>query len=377
MKPGDKPPRGFDAQRARREWERKMKIEMIAFVRWTAQHGLTQSEAAGRVGLCPPTVRAWERGWRKNRLAIKPRGRKLKVTERWMKECILAVYYLAGPGIGLPTLRSLFPGAPKRDLEDMLQRFRAADLHKGGYMLHALRWWKAGSIWAVDHLEPPKPVDNIYPYVLAVRDLASGYQLLALPVMTKNATEVAAALAALFIEHGAPLVLKSDGGFDAEVIAKLLAQNRVLHLLSPYYYPKYNGSIEAGIGSLQVRAHHEAARHEHPGEWSCDDVEAARLQANEWARPWGYKAESPLEAWMQRAPLTDMDRIALQHQVDLAEPEVRQEMGILPLLEGSKRDERAVKRTAITRALVQRGFLSIRRSLFTQPIKRPLWSRIS
>lgn len=377
MKPGTKPPRGFDAQRVRREWERRMKIEMIGFARWTSRHGISRAQAAQRVGLSPPTVSGWDKGWRKNRLAIKPRGRKLRETERWMKECILAVYYLAGPGIGLPTLRSLFPGAPKRDLEDLLQRFRAADLRKGGYMLHALRWWRPGSVWAVDHLEPPTPVDNVYPYVLAVRDLASGYQLMALPVMTKHAAEVAAALAALFIEHGAPLVLKSDGGFEGEEVVKVLQENRVLHLLSPYYYPKYNGSIEAGIGSLQVRAHHEAARHEHPGEWSCDDVEAARLQANEWARPWGYKAESPLEAWMQRAPLTELDRMALHYQVEQAEPDVRQEIGLLPLLEGSKREERAVKRTAITRALVQRGFLSIRRSRFTQPIKRSLWSRIS
>ncbi|MCW8131347.1 MAG: hypothetical protein KIS92_13445 [Planctomycetota bacterium] len=83
----------------------------------------------------------------------------------------------------------------------------------------------------------------------------------------------------------------------------MLLKHRVEHLLSPAYYPKYNGGIEAGIGSLKTRIHHEAVRHEHPGEWTCDDVEAGRLQANELARPWGYKAECPLEAWMQRTKL--------------------------------------------------------------------------
>ncbi|GMV84091.1 MAG: hypothetical protein AMXMBFR7_52750 [Planctomycetota bacterium] len=39
-----------------------------------------------------------------------------------------------------------------------------------------------------------------------------------------------------------------------------MRDDRFLHLLSPIYYPQYNGSAEAGIGSLQTRAHHEAAR---------------------------------------------------------------------------------------------------------------------
>lgn len=143
------------------------------------------------------------------------------------------------------------------------------------------------------------------------------------------------------------------------------------------YYPKYNGSIEAGIGSLQTRAHHEAARYERPGEWTCDDVEAARLQSNELARPWGHNGESPLETWMQRNPLTKEDRERLLAEVKRARPVVRQEWGILPLLEGSKRDDEAVQRACITRALIQRGFLSIRRRRFSPPIKRSLWARIS
>ncbi len=178
----DRPKRGFEAQRSRREWEREAKIDALSFMRWTDLHGLTRAEAAERMHLSAHTLSGWEKGWRHNRLAIKPRGRKPEITDHALRECILAVYYLAGPGIGLPTLRALFPAAPKRDLEELLQRFRAADLHKGGYMVRALRWWKPGSVWALDHFEPPKAVDGIYRYVLAVRDLASGYHLMALPV---------------------------------------------------------------------------------------------------------------------------------------------------------------------------------------------------
>jgi transposase InsO family protein len=61
--------------------------------------------------------------------------------------------------------------------------------------------------------------------LLAVRDLASGYQLAWLAVPDEAAVTAAAALAALFREHGPPLVLKSDNGsaFRAEALGALLA----------------------------------------------------------------------------------------------------------------------------------------------------------
>lgn len=354
-----------------------MKIDVICFARLAQQHGVSSVQSAKRLMLNPPTVAGWKKGWQQDKLALRPRGRKLRLTDQLTRECILAVYYLAGPGIGFPTLRSLFPGAPVRDMEHLLRRLRAMNLHNKGYYVHALRWHQAGTVWALDHIEPPQPVDGIYPYVLAVRDLASGYQLMALPVRTKGAREVVEALESLFLEHGAPLVLKSDLGFKAEEITALLASECVEQLLSPAHYPRYNGSIEAGIGSVQTRTHHEAARHGHAGEWNCDDVEAGRLQANELAKPWGFDQDSPNEAWAARRHLNFFDRWHLQGELEKALPSVRQELGLLPGIEGSNRQEEAVNRAALTRALVECKFLTIRRSRISPPIKRSLWSNIS
>ena len=50
---------------------------------------------------------------------------------------------------------------------------------------------------------------------------------------------------------------------------------------------RYNGSCEAGIGSMKTRTHHQSVRGEHAGDWTCADAEAARQEANETARPWG------------------------------------------------------------------------------------------
>jgi hypothetical protein len=56
----------------------------------------------------------------------------------------------------------------------------------------------------------------------------------------------------------------------------------------PPEFPRYNGAIEAGIGSLKTRVFFEAGRHDRPCDWTCDDAEAGQRQANDLARPNGH-----------------------------------------------------------------------------------------
>src|SRR6185295_15872220 len=119
----------------------------------------------------------------------------------------------------------------RRELEDLSARYRRV-YRKRGVMLHQLHWSNCGAVWATDFAEAPAKIDSEYPYVLSVRDLAAGKQLLALPVPHTSAQVVCEALRALFVEHGTPLVLKSDNGaaFIAEVTRTLLANAGVQHL---------------------------------------------------------------------------------------------------------------------------------------------------
>ena len=154
--------------------------------------------------------------------------------------------------------------------------------------------------------------------------------------------------------------------------------NRVFHLLSPPYTPEYNASIEAGIGSFQTRAHHEVARHGHAGEWNCEDVEAARLQANELARPWGHNADTPDTSWATRSPICAEDRAAFATSVQQIQAEERQ-LRQQDLLEGmplGPREEKSSRRVDISRALVAHGFLSFRRRRITLPINRAVWPNV-
>jgi transposase InsO family protein len=377
VKPTQKPRRGFEKQRSHREWERAVKIDALAVVRRMRWAGYSLAETARRLHLRKRTLAQWEQDWKTDRLALAPRGRPLVQSDRETREALSAIFYLAGPGIGLPTLREVFPQIAKGELQDLLAHYKSLNLFKKSQVVHTLRWQRPGAVWAIDFTEPPLPVDNQYRYVLGVRDLASGNLLLALPSITKEAGVVVEALEALFKSNGAPLVLKSDVGFVAAEIDACLSRYEVCHLLSPTYYPQYNGSVEAGFGSLKVRAHYQAARHGHPGEWSSDDVEAARMQANEWARPWGFNNDSPLVAWLHREPISPRERRAVRKTVEDLESEVRAEHGLLPGIEGSKTDERNVRRTCITRALIRHGFLLVRRRRFTQPFKSTIWEKIS
>jgi len=79
---------------------------------------------------------------------------------------------------------------------------------------YSLHWTLPGAVWAMDFHELTKSIDGIYPYPLAVRDLASHQQLLWLPVSDMNVVTVIDSLWRLFRTQGVPLVMKTDNGPD-------------------------------------------------------------------------------------------------------------------------------------------------------------------
>lgn len=201
---------------------------------------------------------------------------------------------------------------------------------------------------------------------------ACGQQLLWLPIEEATAEAANAALTMLFTIHGPPLVLKCDNGtpFLATSTCDLLRTWKVLALFSPPGLPSYNGSCEAGIGSMKTRTHHHATRHGRQGQWTSDDVEAARLEANTTARPWGPRGPTPEDAWNQRPRVTTTEQEAFQKTVE----EVN---GRAP--ETASADhyrQAAIDREAISRALVAHGFLFFRGRRIPLPIPRPKVAKI-
>ena len=374
--------RGCRWQRDRREAERDVRKHVVSYCRWARRHGMRRSEAARHLGLSGRLVAAWERRWRTDRLSPHPRGRPLGRSGVDLRNAVIRTIDMMGPGTGLERLRPLFPGVARRELTDLLDRYRAIYCRRHRPLVHTLQWRRPGAVWAMDYTDPPHPIDGVYEQILLVRDLASGQQLLALPVPRESAWQTTAALTSLFLEHGPPLVVKSDNGstLRAARVRSPLEASGVLPLVSPPRTPTYNGSCEAGIGQMKTRAHHLAARRGYPGEWTCSDVEGARLMGNQTARPHGLKGPSPDQVWAQRRPLTQDERRDFQERV-LAEWR-RDPKSTIDLSEACDTlvwGERpgAAARRAITRALHQLGYLVTRRNPITLPIRNALRIKIT
>lgn len=374
----EKQERGYRRQERRRATERQMRKGGLVYNRWMKMLEYTAQESAEQIDIHVRTLQQWEDRWKTDRLAAHGRGRPIEPLTTEQLQGLYETINTMGVQTGVVVLQGLFPGIPRAEVAYYLKEARRKWQEHEAFMIECIIWKHAGRVWAMDHLEAPVPIDGKYPYILAVRDLASGEMLLCLPVEHADGASTRDALKHLFKQHGAPLVLKSDNGsaLICEEVSQLLRKKKIKKLLSPPGYPCYNGSIEAGIGALKTRTHHEAARHERPGEWTCDDVEAARLQANYTARPRGAKGSTPQQMWENRSMILAEERESFFEAVSEQERKIVQkhkdEAG-----EFTAREVARIERTAISTALKRKGYFVSRRRRIIPPIFRNILHKIS
>jgi transposase InsO family protein len=316
--------------------------------------------------------------WENARPSIRPVGRPLATLDAETESDAREFLERHGAATGAPRLCGHFPGASPRALLRLLKAFRQERVRGRTEVVTALTWTTPGTVWAIDYTEPPSPVDGQLPSILSVRDLASGKHLVAAPVEAATAEATRCVLEGAFAEHGAPLVLKHDNGshFTAGLIAATLAPHGVVSLPSPPRRPGYNGSCEAGIGALKLRASREAARHGRFGYWTSDDVAVACDLGNATGRPWGPRRQTPNEAWAARRALAPGERDAFLRAVRRSELDLLRERGCVDMpTELNQRN--SIKRQAVRRALVASGFLFTSRRRVRLPILALLRRRIS
>jgi len=97
------------------------------------------------------------------------------------------------------------------------------------------------------------------------------------------------------------------------------------------------------------------------GAWTSDDVEAARLQANQCVRVRGPSGPSPDDLWRSRSPVLPAERAAFQATYRHREARARAEAGTPLDLFLNRAEQAIIDRAAIPAALVQHGYLEIRR----------------
>jgi putative transposase len=367
----EKRPRGA-AQAPRRELEDLVRQRAVGLLARLREKGDRPCEAAARLGLCERTLRSWKENAEQAQ-AVPARGRPLQLADAAQQQAVRSCLEALGPGVGVPRLRGCFTDLARAELSTLLQAYRQCWRAAHPRLLHVLSWQRAGTVWAMDFAEAPVSIAGGEAYLLAVRDLASGQQLLWKAVAAPTANVVLQELPWLFTQHGAPLVLKTDNGsaFIADELRWYLRGCEVGQLFSPPRRPAYNGSIEASIGSMKRRTERQCATAGHPAWWGATDLEAARIEANQTARPRRLHGSTPAQVWEHRCLLTGEERASFQQTVRACRVEARLERGWALEDELSRRQEAAVDRVAYGRALVAHDLLLYRRRRIPPQITRP------
>jgi len=317
------------------------------------------------------TLRTWQRQCRDPAGQAALRGRPCRNAAPERRDAVLETLAERGPHAGVPWLRQAFPDVARGELIELKSLDRRRRRAEHARHARRLKWERAGTVWAIDYAEPPQAIDGRDKAIVSIRDLASGLELAWLPVAAPTADAAIAALAALFREHGAPLVLKADNGspFTAHATRTLLDDWNVTPLYSPPRTPSYNGSCEAGIGGLKSRTRQLAAYEGDQEAWTVEHLEAARSMANEEHYPRRLHGRTAAEVWRARVPISSEERRRFRDAVDRLRRSLAEELqsSLFEALHAA--DRASLDRMAVPQALVERGLLRVLRSVVTPTIK--------
>jgi len=361
--------RGRAWQRCQRRLEKDIRRQAVACYHDLRQWGYTLEEVAELLGLTLRTLRQWAYDSCPEKKAALPLGRPAARSDVAARQEVLRFLKDEGPGVGVPTLQERFPDLARAELTDLVQRYRRVGSARHHACMRRLSWPVLGRVWAMDFAEPSlpgaawslPPIAGKYSYLLAVRDLSSGYVLCWLPVTAATSAVTRSLLALLFQVYGVPLVLKADNGppFRAQETKDFVKNAGVHFLFSPPYWPQYNGAIETSIGSLKSWTEQHAARQGHPGQWTWAHLLAARQQANA-CQPRRLHGQTTADAWASRTALTDVERARFERTVLRERYVACSAMGLDQEKQLDHWQDSAIDRKAIERALVEHDYLLFR-----------------
>jgi hypothetical protein len=355
-------------RRARREEEMTVRELAVKILKWGMENGLSIAEVARQLFLSPCTLGSWNKAFLNGPPPVKDVGRKPELADKQLRRELITIFGMMGPDVGIPTLQKEFPDLSRNELERFKEHYKDAYIKNGWLVVHALRWLKPGTVWAMDFTEFPSAMEGGLKCGLAIRDLSSRCCLELLLTDVEDSKTVIDLLTLLFALHGAPLVIKADNGspFACWDVVKFLKAAGVLLLLSPPHTPRYNGAIECGFFPIKNFAHLEAARNDRPAAWSQDDIFAGKCRFNAAVRPDDLFGRTPQEIFDGRLGVPDAMREEFQTCYRRHEKDARLEQGfLLDKDDMSIQDQAKVDRIAIVKALLEQDFLLFRRRRIT------------
>lgn len=335
--------------------------------------GLKRSDALRSAGISSSTWRNWRR-WRQ--AAAPPlanRGRRPRYASPAERQAATRFLVEYGTHVPIHALREHLPAVARAELVDLRRRYRNICHWRLDRLRGRLLWKHVGAVWAIDFTEPKEYIGGTDRWILAIRDLASGYQLAWLSFTQATAEGVVKVLRALFVEHGAPLVLKSDNGcqFIAQVTLMLMVEWHVAPLFNPPRRPAYNGGLERTHPILKSYTAAAAQAQGRPTALLAEDLETGRLNANRFTRKLGPKGPTADEMWRDRPPITDELRGAFQATVQVERSRARAARELDPQAALPHYQQAAVDREAIRDALIAHNLLEIKRKRRRSNTQKP------
>jgi transposase InsO family protein len=165
-----------------------------------------------------------------------------------------------------------------------------------------------------------------------------------------KASDVAAYLEEAFDRHGAPLVLKHDGGsiFHDEKVKNLLKEYEVVELTSPPCYPPFNGKKERSM--RDIKSYERALRKHGRGASLSERIDITIRDLNdERPRP-VLGGRTAIEVFGQdRTSLPNRKRFKIKVETRRIE---------LEALAGSRKEIQAARRKAVTEVLMRYNLLN-------------------
>jgi transposase InsO family protein len=343
----------------RRCAEQSARCHVVEVCRAVQARDVPVADVTRRLGASERTVRRWREGCTASPPAL--RGRPPRCATRRQRNEVYRFLHQRGTSTPLAAVRAAFPQLCRAELNEIMHRFRRIQQRKAQRQRSRLEWLQPGTVWAADFQERREPIEGRYGWILSIKDLASRYQLVWLPLTEATAEAVQAMYSRLFAEHGPPLVMKSDNGgpFRAEGTKTLLAEHQVVPLFSPKRHPQYNGGVERANGQMAGYQEAVAEFRGRPAGPTCEDAETARRLANELARPAGWQGPTAEKLWACRQPISDAQRGAFRATVDRHRAEIRAAWEFPPDEALDHDQASAIDRRTIRDALVGHDLLRI------------------
>ncbi len=135
--------------------------------------------------------------------------------------------------------------------------------------------------------------------------------------------------------------------------------------------PCYNGSCEAGNGSMRTRTDHFAKG---TGGWARQNLESARRQANGLTRPQGHSGPTPSELRDGHRPISPEQRCSFHAAVHRHREEII--AAYKSFNPENKNHQRQVHRQAVRKVLIEFGLLTTTRRSIPLPLKRKKGAKI-